>query len=134
MRSHRRLAVTIVAAATVFASVFGIAASLNVTAAGLGAGAATVASCDTDGVTTGYTVAYSAAAGGYAVSTVNVSGIATPDCNGRTMKVTLVGASDASLAEKTVTLGAPAADPTSFNFASDGVDAEDVVKVAVVLY
>lgn len=93
-----------------------------------------MASCDTDGVTTGYTVSYSAAAGGYAVSTVNVSGIATPDCNGRTMKVTLVGASDASLAEKTVTLGAPAADPTSFNFASDGVDAEDVVKVAVVLY
>ena len=134
MRPNRRLAIAIVAASIVFASVFGIAASLSVTSAGLGAGTADVASCDTNGVTAGYTVAYSATAAAYAVQTVSVTGIATPGCDGRTMKVTLVGAADVSLAEQTVTLTTPAADPTSFNFAASAVAAAAVLKVAVVVY
>ncbi len=132
MRRTRLLA-AIIAGVTVFATVFAVAASLSVTSPTLGAGTATVASCDTDGVTTSYTVTYTAAAGGYTVGNVTVTGIATPGCDGRTMKITLVGAGDASLAEQTVTLGAPAASPTTLNFAASNILASAVLKVAVVI-
>lgn len=132
MRRTRLLA-AIIAGVTVFATVFAVAASLSVTSSTLGAGTGAVASCDTDGVTTSYTVGYTAAAGGYTVENVDVTGIATPGCDGKTMKVTLVGAGDASLAELTVTLGTPAADPTALNFAASNVLASDVLKIAVVI-
>lgn len=128
-----RLIVAIIAALMVFAAVFAVAASLSVTSPTLGAGTSTVASCDTDGVTASYTVAYTAAAGGYTVTNVNVTGIATPGCDGKTMKVTLVGASDASLAEQTATLATPVASPTAFSFAASNVLAANVLKIAVVI-
>ena len=131
MRRTRLLA-AIIAGVTVFATVFAVAASLNVTSPTLGAGTATVASCDTDGVATSYTVTYTAAAGGYTVGSVTVTGIATPGCDGKTMKVTLVGSADASLAEQTVTLTTPAASPT-LSFAASNVLASAVVKIAVVI-
>lgn len=132
MSRMRIIAATIVAL-TVFASVFAVAASLTVTSPTLGAGTSTVASCDADGVSASFSVAYSAAAGGYTVTNVNVSGIATPGCDGKTMQVTLVGAADASLAEQTVTLATPVASPTAFNFAASNVLAANVLKIAVVI-
>ncbi len=133
MNRRTRLAIAIITGLTVFATVFAVAASLNVSAATLGAGTGTVASCDTDGVTTTFDTAYAAAAAGYRVTIVHVSGIATPGCDGKTMKVTLVGAADASLAEDTVTLATPAASPTNFDFTSDNVLASAVLKVSVVV-
>ena len=76
---------------------------------------------------------YSVAAVGYKVTTVHITGIATPGCDGRTMKVTLIGAADASLAEQTVTLATPAADPTNMSFSADNVLASAVLKISVVI-
>lgn len=133
MNRRNRIVIAIITGITVFATVFAAAASLNVTAANIGAGTASAASCDTDGVATSFDTTYSAAAAGYKVTTLHVTGITTPACDGRTMKITLVGASDASLAEVTVTLGTPAASPTNFDFSSDNILASAVLKVSVVV-
>ena len=133
MNRRNRIIIAVITGLTVFTTVFAVAASLSVTASTLGAGTGTVASCDTNGVTTSFDTAYSAAVAGYEVTTVHVSGIATPGCDGLTMKVTLVGAADAALAEVTVTLATPAASPTDFDFTSDNVLAASVLKVSVVV-
>src|SRR5215211_2663182 len=133
MRRRNRILLAFIVFATVFSTVFAVAASLNVTASSLGAGTGTVASCDTDGVATSFDTTYSAAAVGYKVTTVHITGIATPGCDGRTIKVTLIGAADASLAEQTATLATPAADPTNLSFSSDNVLAASVLKMSVVI-
>jgi len=131
-RRYRLLIATIVGI-MVFATVFAVAASLTVTPSSLGAGTGTVSSCDTNGVATSFDTTYSAVAVGYKVTTVHVTGIATPGCDGLTMKVTLIGAGDASLAEQTVTLATPAASPTDLDFTADNVLAALVLKVSVVI-
>jgi hypothetical protein len=133
MNRRKRIIIAFIVGMTVFSMVFAVAASLNVTASSLGAGTATVASCDTDGVAAGFDTTYSVAAVGYKVTTVHITGIATPGCDGRTMKVTLIGAADASLAEQTVTLATPAADPTNMSFSADNVLASAVLKISVVI-
>jgi len=133
MQRRNRILIALIVGITVFATVFAVAASLNVTAATLGAGTGTVASCDTDGVATTFDTSYNASAAGYRVTTVHINGIATPGCDGKTMKVTLVGAADASLAEVTVTLATPAAAPTDFDFTSANILASAVLKVSVVV-
>ena len=60
----------------------------TVTDAGVGAGNTVVASCDTDGVNTAYTTAYSAATPGYNVTAVSVTSINTA-CNGKAISVTV---------------------------------------------
>jgi len=130
---RQRLVIAAMVGIMVFATVFAVAASLSITATSLGAGTATVASCDTNGVTTSFETTYSATAAGYQVTTVHVAGIATPGCDGLTMKVTLIGAADASLAERTVTLATPAANPTDLNFTADNVLAASVVKISIVI-
>ena len=133
MNRRQRLLIAAIAGIMVFATVFAVAASLSITATSLGAGTATVAACDPNGVATSFDTAYSATAGGYEVTTVHVTGIATPACDGLVMKVTLMGAGDASLAEQTVTLATPVADPTNLNFAAADVLAASVVKISVVI-
>jgi hypothetical protein len=117
----------------VFSTVYAVAASLNVTTSALGAGSADVASCDTNGVTTSFETAFSAAALGYEVTTVHVAGIATPSCDGQTLSLTLIGPGDASLAEASMTIGTPAANPSNLDFSGDDVAAALVLKVAVVI-
>ena len=89
----KKLLIGLIAGSAVFAAVFGAAASIGgVSSTSLGAGNTTVASCDTDGVSTSYAVAFDAA--GYKVSTVTVSGIAA-GCSGKTLSVQLVDANGA---------------------------------------
>jgi hypothetical protein len=133
MDRRHRLAFAAIVAIIVFATTFAVAASLSVTTSGLGAGTATVASCDTDGVATSFDTTYSSAAAGYKVTTVHVTGIATPACDGLTIKVTLIGAGDTALAEQTATLATPAADPTNLSFSSANILASAVLKVSVVI-
>jgi hypothetical protein len=130
---RRRVLIAFIVGIMVFATVFAVAASLSVTSSSLGAGTGTVASCDTNGVVTSFTTTYDAAAVGYEVTTVHVTGIATPGCDGLTMKVTLIGAGDVSLAEQTVTLATPAASPTNLTFSGDNVLAALVLKISVVI-
>lgn len=133
MKRRTRIAIAIIVGLTVFSTVFAVAASLNITAASLGAGTATVSSCDTDGIATSFDTTYSVAAVGYKVTTVHVTGIATPGCDGRTMKITLIGAGDAALAEQSITLATPAADPTNVSFSADNVLASAVLKISAVI-
>jgi hypothetical protein len=133
MKHRSRFTIAILVGITVFATAFAAAASLGVTSTGLGAGTATVASCDTNGVVATFDTAYSAPAAGYKVTIVHITGIATPGCDGLSMKVTLVGTADASLAEQTVALATPASDPTNVNFSTDNVSAAAVLKISVVI-
>lgn len=133
MDRRKRLLIAALVGITVFAIVFAVAASLSITSSTLGAGTATVASCDTNGVATSFDTTYSSSAVGYKVTNVHVTGIATPACDGLTMKVTLIGVADASLAEVTATLATPVTDPTNLNFTSDNVLASAVLKISVVI-
>ncbi|MBD0328874.1 MAG: hypothetical protein ICV64_02070 [Thermoleophilia bacterium] len=125
--------------ATAFATVFAFAASLTVTSGGLGAGNAAVTSCDTDGVNTSHGVTY-AATTGYKVTTVTVTNIgvngasANGACAGKSMRVQLTGASNASLGEKTVTLASPGTGSDSqVDFTANDVAASSVTGVHVVI-
>jgi hypothetical protein len=130
---NRRFGIALIVGAVTFSMIYGVAASLGVSGNTLGSGTGSVTSCDSNGVSTSYATSYDATVAGYEVTTVSVTGIATPGCDGKSLKVTLVGTSDASLAEQTVTLATPAADPTTLNFASSNVLAGDVLKVSVVI-
>jgi hypothetical protein len=125
----KKLMIGLIAGSAVFAAVFGAAASLGtITDQGLGANSATVASCDTDGVTTGYTVSYDAATG-YKVDEVTVSNIAV-GCIGDKLNVELLtGITSTSLTEVpiagasetlTVTGGPAAADVDGIHVAING--------------
>jgi hypothetical protein len=141
---RRKPILTLVLGAAAFATVFAFAASLAVNSDYLGAGSDTVASCDTDGVKTAYGTIYSASTPtGYKVTTVTVSEIGpntqtapiTNDvCAGNTMKVTLTGENNASLAEKTVMLTSPGTgSDAQAIFTADNVAASLVTGVHVVI-
>jgi hypothetical protein len=124
------------AAMAVFAAVSASAATLGgITSQDVGADNVTVVSCDTDGVTTNFATAYDSTTAAYEVTTVTVGSIADT-CNGLTMKVTLSGAANASLAEQTVTV---AVDSTAMtpdtsdvvNFSTNDIAAENVTGIHV---
>jgi hypothetical protein len=124
-----KLVVATVAAVTVFASVFGFAASLGLTTTGLGAGSAVVASCGT-GIQAAYTTAYASGIPGYAVSQVNLSSIPAA-CQSKSYKIQLTGAGGAAVGTEmsgTLPATATANIPTSGN-----PDASLVTGVSVVI-
>jgi hypothetical protein len=127
----KRVITSLVAALTVFGVVFAMAASLGgINSSSLGADDAVVASCDTNGVSTSYTVSYnSTSPAGYKVTGVSVSGIAAA-CDGGTMKVVLTGSGNASLGEVTSTVSGTS---TTLDFSSSNVLAESVTGVHVVI-
>jgi hypothetical protein len=98
----KRVLVAIIAGMITFGAVFGLAASLNLTSDSLGAGTAVVASCQGATLNAAYTSTYSAAAPGYTVGTVTVTGLAAT-CYSKPYKITLSGAANASLGEATGT-------------------------------
>src|SRR5687767_1687876 len=121
---RKRLLIALAVGAAVFTGAYAMAASLSVSSTRLGSGNAVVTSCDVDGVATSYTVSYSATGtAGYKIDTAEITGVANA-CNGGSMKVTLTGASNASLAERTQAISA--ASTYSINFAAAGVLASDV--------
>lgn len=122
------------ASVAVFAAVSASAATLGgITTEDVGADNQAVASCDTNGITTDYETAYDATTAAYEVTNVTVGAIADP-CNGLTMKVTLAGAANASLAEQSMTVSVDSGIPDTsdvLNFAGDNVAAEDVTAIHV---
>lgn len=74
MDRPKRLLIAALVGITVFAIVFAVAASLSITSTTLGAGTATVASCDTNGVATSFDTTYSSSAVGYKVTNVHLGG------------------------------------------------------------
>ncbi len=96
--AKRRTLFSVVLALTIFGAVYGFAATLNVGANALSAGNATVASCQASGTPTGtYSLTYDATIPGYKVSSVTVTGM-DPNCNGKTVSITLTGTGNTSLA------------------------------------
>lgn len=81
------------------------AASLGgLTSGDLGADNIGVTSCDTDGVSVGYTTAFDSSSGRSVVSGVIVSGLATA-CSGATLQVTLADAVGGSLSTGSALIG-----------------------------
>jgi hypothetical protein len=100
--AKRRTLFAVLLALTIFGTVYGFAATLNVGANALSAGNATVASCQTTGTPTGtYALTYDAVLG-YKVTGVTVTGM-DPLCNGKTVSVTLTGAGAAAVASGSAT-------------------------------
>ena len=133
MRS-RRTVLALLGGILAFALIAGAAASLGgITSGDLGADDAVVASCDTNGVTTSYTSAYSATGtAGYKVDDVTVGGI-SDNCDGQTMTVTLTGAAGAELGTVTQPVPVAAAFTNVLDFSSEAVLSEDVTGVHVVI-
>jgi hypothetical protein len=128
----RRTLIGVVIAILVFAGVYGLAASLNVSSSSLGAGSAVVAACQSGTLAVSYTPAYSQSIPGYAATSVTVGNIDTSGaaCGGKAIRVTLVDTSNASLGESTGTV------PTSgsaMTFTLSGVSASSVAGVHVAI-
>jgi hypothetical protein len=119
------------AGVVVFGSVTAFAATLTVNSSSLGAGNATVASCNSAAAVT-YSTTPTANAKTYDVSTATVttSGAGT-GCANMSFKVSLLGTNGATLGEKTGTLDGTGAG--SADFSSLTVAATDVASVAVVV-
>jgi hypothetical protein len=119
------------AGVVVFGGVTAFAATLTVNSSSLGSGNATVASCNSAAAVS-YSTVPTTNTKTYDVSTaaVTTSGTGT-GCANMAFKVTLLGAGNASLGEKTGTLDGTGAG--SVDFTTLTVPASDVVGVAVVV-
>ena len=119
---------------TLFGTAMGSAASLGgISAEGLGADDTIVASCDTDGVTTSYTTAYSASGtAGYKVATVTIGGLNNA-CDGDAIEVRLTGGSNASLETVTKTIETDAGSTSTVLTFGSSTLAESVTGVHVVV-
>lgn len=111
-----------------FGAVTAFAASLSVSSKSLGAGNATVSTCNATAQVT-YNTTYAATLPGYKVTTTPVTTAA--GCASMAYKVTLTGASNASLGEITGTLDATGA--ASPDFSSSNIAASAVTGVSVAI-
>jgi hypothetical protein len=130
----KRFGVALVVAGVVFSGIYGLAASLNVSSASLGAGNVSVAACQSATLTPSYATSYSASLPGYKVGVVTVNGLdttSTPNCASKAFKITLVNGTT-SLGEVT---GTTPASGTSFtaDFSSANASAASVSGVHVVI-
>jgi hypothetical protein len=126
----KRALLILAAGLITFGSMFGLAASLNLTSDSLGAGTATVAACQSATLNAAYTTTYSATAPGYTVGTVTVTGLAST-CYSKAYQVTLSGAAGVSLGEAT---GTTPASGTSFAATfSPAVSAASVTGINLVI-
>jgi hypothetical protein len=108
------------------------AASLGgVTSDSVGVDSGVVASCDTDGISVDYTVAYAAASQRYNVASVVLTGVAAA-CNGKAFSVTL--ADDTTpLGESTGTVSLGGGSTETIDVGSLSVDGELVDSIAVAI-
>ena len=109
---RKRTLLALLVSLTVFGSLYAMAASLGgITSDSVGADAAVVASCDTDGVTSAYATSWDATDKRYEITSVTVGGVADT-CDGRTLSVSLTDSSGAQIG--TGTLSIPTSGATSF--------------------
>jgi len=125
----KRYLIAAFAAVVVFGGFLAMAATLGgITADNLGADASVVASCDTDGVTAAFTVAYDATDARSEVTAVVVAGVDVA-CAGQNLTVTLTNAANAQLDAATVVAAAGSNTVT----ATTPADAEAVANVHIVI-
>lgn len=127
-----KLALAVVASLTVFASVYGFAASLGISTSGLGADNKVVASCGS-GITFSYTTSYYSGLPGYAVNGVSLASIPA-GCYGKSLAVTFSdGSNDALGSQVTATLPSAATGSVSITPSANDIDASKVANVSVVV-
>jgi hypothetical protein len=95
--ARQRALLAVLLALGSFGAIYGFAATLGAGASPLGAGSASVATCQAAGTATGaYTIAYDSMLGGYRVSGITVNNLAA-GCAAKAVSVTLTGAANAVL-------------------------------------
>lgn len=124
----KRFLLPAVAGVVVFGAVTGFAASLTLNTKSVGAGNATVASCNAS-ASISYNTTYSASLPGYKVTTAPFTTAA--GCANMSFRVTLSGAANASLGEITGTTDASG--NGSPDFSSANIAASSVTGVSVVI-
>ena len=124
----KRYTVPIVAGVVVFGAVTAFAATLTVNSKTLGAGNATVASCNATAAVT-YNTVYAAALPGYKVTTAPVTTAVA--CATFAYKATLSGAAGVSLGEITGVLDATGL--ASPDFTASNITAASVTGISVVI-
>lgn len=128
----KRVLIAVLAALIVFAGVLAMAASLGgITSATVGADDTVVASCDTDGVTAGYTTAWDATDERYEVTAVTIGGV-SDTCDGQTMSVSLTDSSGAQIGAGSVALPTSAATSHTVTL-STAASAEATVGLHIVI-
>jgi hypothetical protein len=132
--AKRRTLFGLVLAVTIFGTVYGFAATLNVGPSVLSAGNAAVSSCQASGAPKGtYGVSYDQTLGSYKVTSVSVTGI-DPNCDGKTVLVTLTGSGNASLGTGSAVYSAAGANTqVALTNLSANPDARDVTGVSVAI-
>ncbi len=110
----KRVILISVVVATLASSAFASAASLGGMSGSVGAGNATIPTCDTTGVSVSYTTA------GGNVTNVTVGGLADPGCEGGALSVTLTNETGDSIAS-----GGPQ------TIATDGDTADNSLTISV---
>jgi hypothetical protein len=124
----KRLLVPAVGGVVVFGVVTGFAASLTLNSKSVGAGNATVASCNAS-ASISYNTSYSATIPGYKVGTTPFTTAA--GCASMAYRVTLSGAANASLGEITGTTDASGNGTPDFS--ASNIAASSVTGVSVVI-
>ena len=124
----KRFLIPAVVGVVTFGAVTAFAATLTVGSKSLGAGNATVAACNASAQVS-YNTSYSATVPGYKVTTAPVT--TAVGCASMAYKVTLTGASNASLGEITGTLDATGAASPDFSASSIAASAVTGVSVAI---
>lgn len=105
----KRTLIAVTAGLAVFGSVFAMAASLGgITGSTVGADNTTVASCDTDGVTTSYATSWDATDKRYEVTTVTVAAV-NDACDLKSMSVSLTDTTGAQIGTGTLAIPTSAA-------------------------
>lgn len=126
----RRIAAVVLVAGVAGGAVYGLADSLSLTSDSLGAAQTVVAACQSQTMNASYSApAYSATLPGYTTATVTVNNVQST-CYGKAFRVTLEGASNASLGEATGTV--PSSGST-FTASFGTNSAASVVGIAVVI-
>jgi hypothetical protein len=126
--NRKRTGLAVLAALLVFGGVLAMAASLGgITSTKVGADNTSLASCDTDGVSTSYTTAWDATDKRYEISTVTVSGVADA-CDGQTLAVSLTDTTGAQIGSGSAAIPTSAATsfPVSLSTAASAKDSTGV--------
>jgi hypothetical protein len=126
----KRFLIAGIAAAAVFATVLGVAASITVTSDNLGAGGASVSSCDSN-VGTSYVLRYDPTpTPGFVVDKVVVTGVDS-SCANQQLTVVLTGSGGSSLASQATPVPSGGGNVT-LDFATEP-KASDVLDVHVAI-
>jgi hypothetical protein len=127
----KRLLISAMVLAVVFATVFGLAATLGVSPNDLGAGSGSVGSCDAT-VSTSYANAWDAVDERFEVTSVTVNAIADT-CDGKTLKAALTDSSNVLLGQGTVVVPTGVGTTATVSSLSADPDASLVNNVHVVI-